>query len=117
MAGLMAGNLDREVEIQQLTVAESGYPIETWQTLDDLVWMSRQDLRGRESFRTAQLSAAFDTRWEMHWREDMDPDIVDVPNKRRLLYRGRVYDITAAIEIGRQEGIALFTLAASGVSE
>lgn len=117
MAGLSAGALDREVTIQQRAVATSGYPTETWTTLEAGVWMSRQDMRGRESFGAAQLSASFDTRWELHWRDDMDPDVVDVPATRRLLYRGRAYDITAAVELGRREGLALFTLAASGVSE
>lgn len=112
MAGLSVGALDREVTIQQLSSESSGgYPTESWTTLESGVWMSRKDMRGSERFMASQLSAAFDTRWELHWREDMDPDVVDVPKKRRLLYRGRVYDITAAVELGRQEGIALYTLA------
>lgn len=118
MGGLNAGTLDREVEIQQLTESTTaGYPVETWETLDDLVWMSKVDTRGREAFRGAQLSATYDTRWEMHWREDMDPDVIDVPKMRRLLYRGRVHDITAAIELGRQEGIALLTIANMGAAD
>ena len=113
MAGLNAGALDREVTIQQQAEAGSGYPTETWSTLQAGVWMSKIDMRGRELFRTAQLSASYDTRWDLHWRDDMDPDLLDVPKTRRLLYRGRVYDIVQAVELGRQEGIALFTLAST----
>ncbi|HEX8030276.1 MAG TPA: phage head closure protein [Vicinamibacterales bacterium] len=114
MAGLNAGALDREVTIQQKTTAASGYPVETWTPLEAGVWMSKQDMRGKERFAAAQVSASYDTRWELQWRDDMDPDAIDVPNLRRLVYRGRVHDITAAMELGRQEGIALFTLVNPG---
>lgn len=117
MAGLNAGDLDREVVIQQLTesAGSSGFPVESWSALDT-VWMEKMEVRGSERFRAAQLSAPIETRWQMQYRDDMDPDLVDVPKKRRLLYQGRSYDITSATEIGRQEGIELMTLAASAVS-
>lgn len=113
MAGLSAGTLDREVTIEQLAVADSGYPVETWTELEAGVWMSKQDLRGNERFAAAQLSAGFDTKWTLQWRDDMDPDYVNVPKTRRLVYRGRTYDIVQAVELGRREGIALMTLAAA----
>lgn len=111
MAGLNAGALDREVTIEQQSEAASGYPSETWTTLEAGVWMSKQDTRGGERFRAAQLSAPYDTVWQLHWRDDMDPDLLDVPKTRRLVYRGRVYDIVRATELGRREGIALETVA------
>lgn len=116
MAGLSAGNLDREVTIEQQSEAASGYPTETWTTLEADVWMSKEDARGNERFKAGQLSAAYETRWQLHFRDDMDPDAIDVPKKRRLNYRGRVHDIVAAREIGRREGIELFTLASTGES-
>lgn len=118
MAGLNAGCLDREVVIQQLTesAGTSGFPVESWSTLDT-VWMEKMAVTGSERFRAAQLSAPIQTRWQLHYRADMDPDLVDVPKSRRLLYLGRVYDITSAEEIGRQEGIELMTLASSEVAE
>lgn len=112
MAGLSAGALDREVTIQELAESASGYPVETWTELD-VEWMSKKDLRGSERFMASQAAASYDTRWELHWREDMDPDLINVPKTRRLLYRGRAYDIVQAVELGRQEGIALFTIAST----
>lgn len=111
MAGLNAGALDREVTIEQLSEASSGFPTETWSELESGVWMSKEDLRGSERWQTAQLAARFDTRWRLQWRDDMDPDYVDVPKTRRLVYRGRIYDIVQAAEIGRREGIELSTIA------
>lgn len=113
MAGLSAGRLDREVTIQELTEATSGFPTETWTDLEADVWMAKEDLRGNERFLASQNAAHFDTRWTLHWRDDMDPDYVNVPKTRRLLYRGRVYDIVQAVELGRREGIQLFTIAAA----
>lgn len=122
MGGLNAGDLDREVLIQQLADDDalansedaSGFPVERWIPLD-IVWLQRMTTTGAEKFRAAQLSAAIETRWQLHWRDDMDPDAIDVPKKRRLVFQDRIYDITAAAEIGRQEGIELTTLASERI--
>lgn len=114
--GLNAGAMDREVTIQALTdgAGTSGFPVETWADLCT-VWMQRMETRGSERFRAAQLSAPIETRWQMHYTAEMDPDLVDVPKKRRLVYSGRVYDITSATALDRQVGIELMTLAGSAV--
>jgi SPP1 family predicted phage head-tail adaptor len=114
---IAAGDLDRLVTIQQLTdeIGSSGFPVETWTTLAS-AWMSKGDVSGRERLRAEQLSAPFDTRWQMHYRADMDPELVDVPKKRRLVYQGRSYDIVAAVQLNRREGVELLTLASSKVA-
>lgn len=116
--GLNVGKMDKPVTIQQLTESEgsSGFPVETWTTLYDLAWMSREEQRGSERFAGAQLSAPLTTRWEMRYVADMDPDLIDVVKRRRLVYRSRVFDIVNAAQIGRQEGIGLTTLAGTWVS-
>lgn len=103
---------DRYVTIQQLTesAGSSGYPVETWTTLVN-AWMSKRDVSGRERFAAGQISAPFDSRWEMNYRGDMDPELVNVAKLRRLNYQGRTYDIVAASQIGRRAGIELLTLA------
>lgn len=114
------GERDRPVTIQQLTdsVAGSGLPKETWTTLVHLAWMRKTDVTGtmasRERFTADQLSARLETEWEMAYRADMDPELVDVAKTRRLSYQGRIYDITAASQIGRRDGIWLRTLAKVG---
>lgn len=107
------GERDRAVTIQHLTesAGSSGFPVETWTTLKTPVWMRRLDASPRERFQAGQLSAPLDTQWEMGYRADMDPELVDVQKKRRLIYQGRVHDITGASQIGRREGIELLTLA------
>jgi hypothetical protein len=71
-------------------------------------------MKAHERFTADQNKGAADTQWEMGYRPDMDPELVDVVKKRRLLYQGRVYDITSADLIGRFEGIELVTLSGSG---
>lgn len=111
-----AGERDRYITIQQLTetIGSSGFPVETWATLVQMFAM-KQDLGATERFRLDQLSAKADTRWEINYRADMDPDLVDIPKARRVVYQGRVYDIVAASQIGRLEGVELITLAGSRV--
>jgi hypothetical protein len=114
---LEPGDRDQIVVIQQCAADESastsGYPVETWSTLVAAMPASKLDLGGRERFTGQQLAAAYDTRWQINYRLDMDPDLVDVPKRRRLVHRGRVHDIVAAAQIGRRDGIELLTLAAT----
>jgi SPP1 family predicted phage head-tail adaptor len=115
---LSAGALDREVTIQQLTESTggSGFPVEAWARLDD-VWMSRRDTRGYELQRAGTLAGAVQTVWQCQYREDLDPELLDVQKKRRLLVNGRAHDIVFASVIGRQDGIELVTIASSEVRQ
>lgn len=114
---MSAGERDRLITLEELTdgVGSSGAPVETWTTLVSNMPASRMDLSGREAYRSGQLSAAIDTRWEINYRADMDPELIDVPKKRRVLAGGRYFDIVAASQIGRRAGIELLTLASSRV--
>ena len=114
---LRPGQRDKEVTIEQAAGASGsgGFPTSTWTTLST-VWASKIDLRGSERFQADQLSSRYDTRWEVPYQADMDPDLVDVPTTRRLIYQGRTHDIVSAFVIGRNEGIELTTVAATKVS-
>lgn len=118
-SGLMEpGQRDRRVTIQQRPAADasetSGFPVDgPWTTLVSCD-MAKFDVGGRERFQSAQTSAAYDTRWEMEYRADMDPELVDVAKLRRLVYAGRTYDIVAASQIGRRDGVEITTLAKVG---
>lgn len=106
------GQRNRLVTIQQLTEsrdATTREPVESWTTLRQ-AYMSVDPMRGSERFAAHQTTAAGDTVWEMPYVEDMDPEVVDVPKSRRLLFRGRVYDITSAIHEGMRACIELTTL-------
>lgn len=109
------GARDRYVAIQQVTRSDgaSGMPVETWTTLVS-EWMAKEDASGVERVLGGQVSARVDTTWEMPYRADMDPDLVDVAKDRRLVYQGRTYNILGGQQVGLKAGIALTTLAKTG---
>jgi hypothetical protein len=110
-----AGQRDRYVLIQQRTDPSAQF--EQWEPLD-WEWMARDDdsadLHADERFKGDQEMAYADSGWVMAYREDMDPELVDVPAVRRLVYQGREYDIRAAKPDGPQRYIRLTTLARVG---
>ena len=109
-----AGQRDKRVTIEQRTEPSppgttSGFPSETWAELAT-VWMSKKDVRSDERFAAGQETAYFETTWFSEYRSDMDPDLVDVTATRRLVFHGRIFDIRAASQVGRQQGIEYTTL-------
>jgi head-tail adaptor len=106
-----SGQRVRYVRIETRTDPQAQF--EQWDTLD-WVWMSRSELSADERFKSDQEMAYADTRWVMPYREDMDPELVDVAAVRRLVYQGRVYDIRAAEPSGWKRDIELTTLARVG---
>jgi len=111
---LEPGARDRAVTIEALTsgVDSVGGPIETWTELVTLP-AAKLDIEVRERLLATHLAAAVDTRWEINYRADMDPDLVDIATTRRLVHQGRRYDIVGAFHIGRRAGIELLTLAST----
>lgn len=110
-----AGHRDKYVTIEYLALAAPGstrFPIETWLSLGN-EWMRREDQTANERSAANQEVASMQTIWEMAYRADMDPDLLNVPASRRLHYEGRVFDIIAATTIGSKRGIELLTQARS----
>lgn len=109
---LAAGKRDKLVTIEQRTndSADSGFPKEQWATLAR-AYMAREDARADERVVAANESAFVETRWNMLYMEAMDPETVNVPTERRLVYRERTYDILAASLMDQRAGIELVTVA------
>ena len=114
--GIDPGLRDRVVTIESRTagVDSEGAPNDSWSTLVSACPASKGDITGWERLKADQMSARYDTRWEINYRLDMDPELVDVAKERRLTANGRVHDIVAASEIGRRDGIELLTIAKVG---
>lgn len=115
-----SGERDQTIVIQERPIADvvdsSGAPTEeppetAWTTLVASMPASKQHIRGDERLAASQLSSPYDTRWEINYRADMDPDLLNVKKLRRVVHRGKVHDIVDASQIGRREGIELLTLA------
>jgi len=109
-AFLDPGERDRLIILQTVTegVDTEGAPMETSTTLA-VVWASKAGISGQERWVRDQLSAGYDTRWQIGYRADMDPELVDVAKVRQIEYQGRTYDIVAATQLGRRDSIELLT--------
>ena len=77
----------------------------------------RIDLTGWERERASQVSSGYDVEWEINYRCDMDPELVNVPKTRRLKQGDRYMDIVAAVIVGRKAGIRLQTMGSSAVPQ
>lgn len=115
VAGMASGRRDLLIRIEQrpedeMPDPDSGAPTVQWTTLVASMPAGRESLRGWERQTANQTVAGYDQRWEINYRADMDPDLLDVPKLRRIVYGGRTLDIVSANQIGRRRGIELFTL-------
>jgi hypothetical protein len=110
------GARDRAVIVEQLvpSIGPSRFPVEDWTVLAPIVWMSKRHITGTERQTMDQKTAPFEDVWETAYRADLDPELVDVPKTRRLVYQGRAFDIIDANQIGRREGVQLMTRARQG---
>lgn len=96
------------------TVDDSLAPIDGPFTRLAEVWAKKIELGGDERFRAAQLSTKYDTRWNIHYRADMDPELVDVTKLRQLVYGSRTHDIVSATMTDRHREIELVTMTQAG---
>jgi head-tail adaptor len=117
-----AGRRDRLITIEQRSTAEvdaadpeSGEPVETWTTLVEQLPAHRDDVQGFERLRATRNEAVNEVRWEIAYRADMDPELVDVATLRRLVFQARTFDIKGASQIGRRRGIELYAVASTRV--
>ena len=113
-----SGLRDKLVTIEQMTKSKgtTGFPVETWTTLRT-AYMSRLDQRADERYAANQLSPAVETQWHTDYASDIDPELVNVPTKRRLVYLGRTFDILAGTILGNKEGVEFITLAKTDDSD
>lgn len=113
---LSAGARDRVITIEQRPVedtadADSGEPVDgPWTTLVANMSAAREEYRGYERQRSDQTVARYDVKWDINYRADMDPELIDVPKLRRLVVEGRRYDIVSAEQVGRRRGVCLYVV-------
>lgn len=113
---MSAGEATYLVELESLNEAKaaSGYPGGTWDPLV-AVYAKKVTASGRERFAANQTTSPTSITWEFEYLESMDPDRLNVPKLRRLVYLGRMYDITAAALVGWHRKIRVETLSGGTV--
>jgi len=104
VSGLAAGDLDRRIIIQRATVTKGTHnaDVETWIVLAR-VWAGKKDVSDRERVAAAEVAAEITTRFVIRWSSVVE----DVGPRDRVVYDGRIYDISAVKEIGRRDGLEI----------
>jgi SPP1 family predicted phage head-tail adaptor len=95
---MTAGKLDRRIAIQRATVTPNEFndPIETWSDLTT-VWAKRRDASATESYRAQEVGAEITARFTVRWSSV----VASVTPRDRLRFDGRLYNITAVRDVGR----------------
>lgn len=98
-----SGKLDRYITIQSATETKDsfGAPIQTWATLAS-VWAQIKEVRGKEYFAAQAVNSEVDTIFAIRYRSD-------VTTKMRISYDSKTYDIQSVVEVGRRDGLELYT--------
>lgn len=95
----MAGDLDREIELQTATKTqdtETGEEVLTW-PVTATIWAQWLPANTREAYVAQQrLQAYIDGVFRIWWRSDVTPD------GTRIVYDGRTFDVKPVIEGGRR---------------
>lgn len=111
-----SGRRDKYVQLEQgeKGTGRSTRPVVSWSLLTN-VWAHKDDTGGTERFRASALDATIDATFTIPYLSTMDPELVDVPATRRIVYEGRIFDILYARQVGRRRGIELATKAGSRI--
>lgn len=99
MAGLSAGDLDREILIQTATAtqSDSGEQVVTWGS-NEWVWAMWLPAGSTEAWKAqSRLEGIVDGVFRIHWRGDIDPAT------KRIVWDGKTYDVRPPVEGGRHE--------------
>lgn len=104
----MFDGLDRRIRIERNTPVQDEYGQET-ENWSELVTLHASWRRAstKETLASAEVSATASDVFEIRW----SPAWSSVNPRDRLVFDGRVYDISAVTEIGRREGLRINALA------
>ena len=93
---MRAGKLDRVITIQRAVTSPNAFnePVETWQDVAR-VWAQQRPNRGAERFTAQGINGDAVLTFHIRWRSDLTV-------KDRILYEGRVWNITDVREVGRR---------------
>lgn len=99
---LRAGELDRRITIQRLSVTRGnlGEELKGWTTVAT-VWAKVEVDAGGEEFRALQRTASQTARFTIRYRAGISP------KDHRVVYQGRVYEIEDVAEPDRIKTLVL----------
>ena len=115
MSVISAGQLNHRMLIQQpMAVKDAlGAPIQVWADVAT-VWAEIQPLSGREARIADRVAAEVTHQITVRYRSDLDdPQVVA---RMRVLFRGRIFSIHAALN-DDEANVAIILLASEGLRD
>lgn len=102
---MRAGRMDRIITLKEkfVTTDAFGEEIVTWGDIAT-VWAERRELKGSERWQSLQVISKVACKYRIRYRDDVGP--------LNMLVDGDIeYDIQAALELGRKDGLELLVAA------
>lgn len=101
---MRAGLLDRRITIQgkAITQSDSGEEVVAWTDVAT-VWAEKVEIRGLERFSIKQIVGHSVKTFRIRWSNNVS----EITDEHRILFDGRVFDITDVREIDRRVGIEI----------
>jgi SPP1 family predicted phage head-tail adaptor len=105
-----AGRMDRRLVIQRASTSRNDFnePIETWSTLTT-VYANRRDASAGEAYKAQEVGAEISCRFTVRFSSVL----ATVTPTDRILYSGRLYNITGVRETKRNRWLEIDTIARS----
>jgi SPP1 family predicted phage head-tail adaptor len=103
-----AGGLNRHITLQRATVTKNDFneDVESWGVLAE-VFAERRDASAGESYRAQEVGAEISTRFEIRHSSL----VADLNPRDRLIYAGRIYNITGVREKQRNRWLEIDAVA------
>lgn len=105
MKPLHIGKMDRRITLQRdgAEIGRDAMNDPIYGMSEVTVWASKEDIRDTERYSAQQVGAEVTTRFRIRWSQavkDFDP-------QGRVLFDGRIYNVSAVKELGRREGLEI----------
>lgn len=103
---MKAGDLDRLITIQSLTVTQNDLneDIEEWSDYLTNIAAQVKPLTNRELWAASQVNSEITHRFIIRWREGIN-------ERMRIVYDGKYWNLSTPLEIGRREGLSIWAWA------
>jgi SPP1 family predicted phage head-tail adaptor len=108
-----SGDMNRRITLQRATVVRNEFneEIETWATFAE-VWANRADVSAAESFRAQEVGAQLTTRFRIRY----SATVATLNPRDRLVYAGKLYNITGVREKQRNRWLEVDCVARNDVA-
>jgi SPP1 family predicted phage head-tail adaptor len=102
---MMAGNLDRRIDLQRFTTAKNSLneDVQTWATFAARIPAQVTPVQDGERFRAGEVASAITTRFVIRHTSQ----VAALNPRDRLVFEGRTFEIHGVKELARRVGLEI----------